>query len=137
MGGAGAALQVDEAGQEVVAEGAAKPGSALYRVTEPVRGRLAAALATAALGAVAGVVGFVGIALALRELFAADVDTARVVALLVLAAVGFLVRFALRAWSFLLSHLASFDLEQRLRTDLAAHLGRVPLGRRSAWDRGR
>lgn len=128
MGGAGAALQVDEARQEVVAEGAAKPGSALYRVTEPVRGRLAAALATAALGAVAGVVGFVGIALALRELFAADVDTARVVALLVLAAVGFLVRFALRAWSFLLSHLASFDLEQRLRTDLAAHLGRVPLG---------
>lgn len=128
MGGAGAALQVDEAEQELGGEEEAKPSSALYRVTEPVRGRLAAALATAALGAVAGVVGFVGIALALRELFATDADTSTVVALLVLAAVGFLVRFALRAWSFLLSHLASFDLEQRLRTDLAAHLGRVPLG---------
>ncbi|MFJ1456695.1 ABC transporter ATP-binding protein [Nocardia sp. N2S4-5] len=127
MGGAGAALQVDEAVPEVE-EGATKPGSALFRVTEPVRGRLGAALATAALGAVAGVIGFVGIALALRELFAADADTSTVVALLVLATVGFLVRFALRAWSFLLSHLASFDLEQRLRTDLAAHLGRVPLG---------
>ncbi|MCC3331504.1 ABC transporter ATP-binding protein [Nocardia abscessus] len=105
-----------------------KPGSALFRVTEPVRGRLGVALAAAALGAVAGVAGFVGVALALWELFDADTDTGAVVALLVLAAVGFLIRFALRAWSFLLSHLASFDLEERLRTDLAAHLGRVPLG---------
>ncbi|NNH68377.1 ABC transporter ATP-binding protein [Nocardia uniformis] len=105
-----------------------KPGSALYRVIAPVRRRLGLALAVAALGAVAGVIGLVGIALALWELVEPDPDTGRVVALLIMAAVGTLTRFALRAWSFRESHLASFELEQRLRTDVAAHLARVPLG---------
>jgi ATP-binding cassette subfamily B protein len=104
------------------------PGSALFRVTEPVRARLGASLAIGALGGAAGVAGFVGLALVLGELLDAETETGTVVAFLVLAAVGFLTRFAMRAWSFLLSHLASFDLEQRLRSDLAAHLGRVPLG---------
>ncbi|WP_084505389.1 ABC transporter ATP-binding protein [Nocardia harenae] len=124
-------LQVSEvqpAPPEVEAEPGVTPGSALFRVTEPVRGRLGASLAVAAVGGTAGVAGFVGLALALGELFEAETDTGTVVAFLVLAATGFLGRFALRAWSFLLSHLASFDLEQRLRGDLAAHLGRVPLG---------
>lgn len=131
MTGTGATLQVDEVGQEPQQADhadAVPPGSALFRVTEPVRGRLLAALAVAALGGAAGVAGFVGLALALRELLAADTASDAVVAYLVIAAAGFLARFALRAWSFLLSHLASFDLEQRLRRDLAAHLARVPLG---------
>ncbi|WP_280463054.1 ABC transporter ATP-binding protein [Nocardia carnea] len=114
--------------REAAAEAGVTPGNALFRVTEPVRGRLGASMVIGALGGAAGVAGFVGLALALGELFEADTETGVVVAFLVLAAAGFLVRFALRAWSFLLSHLASFDLEQRLRSDLAAHLGRVPLG---------
>ncbi|AHH19725.1 putative ABC transporter, permease/ATP-binding protein [Nocardia nova SH22a] len=131
MSGTGTALPVDEAKQAAEAaaeEAGVTPGSALFRVTEPVRGRLGASFAVAALGGAAGVTGFVGLALALRELLDADTDSGTVVAFLVLAAAGFILRFALRAWSFLLSHLASFDLEQRLRGDLAAHLGRVPLG---------
>ncbi|MGW5751659.1 ABC transporter ATP-binding protein [Nocardia rhamnosiphila] len=131
MGDTGVMLQVDEVGQEPRAdtdEAGANPGNALFRVTEPVRGRLGASLAIGALGGAAGVAGFVGLALALGELFDADTETGTVVGFLVLAAAGFLTRFGLRAWSFLLSHLASFDLEQRLRSDLAAHLGRVPLG---------
>ncbi|WP_280402921.1 ABC transporter ATP-binding protein [Nocardia carnea] len=131
MGDTGTLLQVAEVGQEPrrdAGEAAVTPGNALFRVTAPVRGRLGAAMALGALGGAAGVAGFVGLALALGELFEAGTETGTVVAFLVLAAAGFLVRFALRAWSFLLSHLASFDLEQRLRGDLAAHLGRVPLG---------
>lgn len=131
MGGTGTSLQVDDVGQEprvAAAEAGTTPGNALFRVTEPVRGRLAASMAVGALGGAAGVAGFVGLALALGELFEAGTETGTVVAYLVLAAAGFLIRFATRAWSFLLSHLASFDLEQRLRSDLAAHLGRVPLG---------
>ncbi|MEV3963365.1 ABC transporter ATP-binding protein [Nocardia sp. NPDC050193] len=131
MSGTGAVLQVDEVQEEpqpTASKAEVTPGSALFRVTEPVRGRLFAALAIAALGGVGGVLGFVGLALALREIFAAGTDTGAVVVFLALAGAGFLARFALRAWSFLLSHLASFDLEQRLRSDLAAHLGRIPLG---------
>ncbi|NKY59030.1 ABC transporter ATP-binding protein [Nocardia flavorosea] len=131
MGDTGASLQIDEVGRETrvaAAEPGVTPGNALFRVTEPVRGRLGAAMALGAFGGAAGVAGFVGLALALGELFETGTETGTVVAFLVLAAAGFLVRFAMRAWSFLLSHLASFDLEQRLRSDLAAHLGRVPLG---------
>ncbi|WP_280422719.1 ABC transporter ATP-binding protein [Nocardia carnea] len=131
MGDTGISLQVDEVGQEprvAAAEAGVTPGNALFRVTEPVRGRLGAAMVIGALGGAAGVAGFVGLALTLGELFAADTETGTVVAFLVLAAAGFLIRFAMRAWSFLLSHLASFDLEQRLRSDLATHLARVPLG---------
>ncbi|WP_228814184.1 ABC transporter ATP-binding protein [Nocardia flavorosea] len=131
MGDTGASLRVAEVGQgprTTTERAEVTPGSALLRVTEPVRGRLGASAAVGAVGGAAGVAGFVGLALALGELFDADTETATVVAFLVLAAAGFLVRFAMRAWSFLLSHLASFDLEQRLRSDLAAHLGRVPLG---------
>ncbi|MBF6209656.1 ABC transporter ATP-binding protein [Nocardia puris] len=106
----------------------ATPGSALFRVVAPVRGRLGLALAVAGLGAVAGVIGYVGIALALWELLEADTDSGRVTRWLAVAAVGVLARFGLRAWSFRASHMASFDLEQRLRTDIATHLARVPLG---------
>ncbi|MGK8506993.1 ABC transporter ATP-binding protein [Nocardia asiatica] len=128
MGGTGVALQVDEVDHAQEEKVEVEPAGALFRVTEPVRGRLVTALLAAALGAVGGVVGFVGLAMVLWELFDPDPDTGTVVILLVVAGVGFLARFALRAWSFLASHLASFDLEQRLRTDLANHLGRVPLG---------
>ncbi|WP_280480097.1 hypothetical protein [Nocardia cyriacigeorgica] len=50
MTGTGATLQVDEVGQEPQQADhadAVPPGSALFRVTEPVRGRLLAALAEA------------------------------------------------------------------------------------------
>ncbi|WP_449061201.1 ABC transporter ATP-binding protein [Planomonospora algeriensis] len=95
---------------------------------EPVRPRLVTAVAVAASAAVLGVAGFTLIALALRELLAADPDGATVTLLLTGALAGLLARFALRALSFRVSHLASFDLEVILRTRLAEHLGRVPLG---------
>ncbi|MDT0345709.1 ABC transporter ATP-binding protein [Streptomyces litchfieldiae] len=104
------------------------PGAALTRVVTPVRSRLAAAIALAALGAVLGVAGFALIALALRELLDADPDGQAVAAQLAGALAGLLARFGLRAASFHVSHLASFDLEVHLRTQLAGHLGRIPLG---------
>jgi ATP-binding cassette, subfamily B, bacterial IrtA/YbtP len=104
------------------------PSAALTRVAAPVRPRLTLAVGLAALGAVLGVAGFAFIALALRELLEGDPDGGRVAWLLGGALAGLLARFGLRAASFHLSHLASFDLEVHLRTQLAEHLGRIPLG---------
>lgn len=98
-----------------------EPGRALSGLLGPVRTRLVSAVALAAAGAVVGVVGFVLIALAMRELQSSFW-------LLAGALAALLARFGLRALSFWLSHVASFDLEVHLRTALADRLGKVPLG---------
>jgi ATP-binding cassette subfamily B protein len=104
------------------------PGASLLALAEPVRRRLVVAIALGAAGAVLGVAGLVALAYALRELFRPEPDGTALLVLLVAAAVGVAGRYGLRAWSFQVSHMAAFDLETVLRTRLAAHLGRVPLG---------
>jgi ATP-binding cassette subfamily B protein IrtA len=104
------------------------PGASLSALTEPVRRRLAVAIALGAAGAVLGVAGLVALAYALRELFEPDPDSGIAVLLLVVAGVGVLGRFGLRAWSFQVAHMAAFDLETILRTRLSTHLARVSLG---------
>ncbi|GAA5051757.1 ATP-binding cassette subfamily B protein [Thermocatellispora tengchongensis] len=104
------------------------PGRALIGVMEPVHGRLLTSIAVAATAAVLGVAGFALVALALRELLEPVPDPATVFRLLGGALAGLLARFGLRALSFHLSHLASFELEVELRTRLAEHLARIPLG---------
>ncbi len=104
------------------------PGTSLLALAEPVRRRLAVAVALGAAGAVLGVAGLVTLAYALGELFRPEPDGVVLVSLLVAAAVGAVGRFGLRAWSFQVSHKAAFDLETVLRTRLSAHLGRVSLG---------
>ncbi|WP_188187841.1 ABC transporter ATP-binding protein [Nonomuraea sp. SYSU D8015] len=104
------------------------PGRALIAVMEPVRDRLVAAIAVAVAAAVLGVTGFALVALALRELLEPQPAAPTVFWLLGGALAGLLARFGLRALSFRLSHLASFDLEVELRARLAEHLARIPLG---------
>jgi ATP-binding cassette subfamily B protein len=93
-----------------------------------VRRRLTAAVALGAAGAVLGVAGLVALAYALRELFRPEPDGTALLVLLVMAAVGLVGRYGLRAWAFQVAHMAAFDLETVLRTRLAVHLGRVSLG---------
>jgi ATP-binding cassette subfamily B protein IrtA len=104
------------------------PGASLLELAEPVRRRLVVAVALGVGGAVLGVAGLVALAYALRELFRPEPDAAALIALLVIAGVGAIGRFGLRAWAFHVSHLAAFDLETVLRTRLSTHLGRVSLG---------
>lgn len=106
----------------------ADPGAALFGLLTTVRPRLIAAVVLSAAGAVVGVVGFLLVALTMRELLADEPVRDTVVVLIVGAGVGLLGRFLLRSWAFRASHLASYDLEVHLRTQVAEHLGRVPLG---------
>jgi ATP-binding cassette subfamily B protein len=113
------------------------PGRALRTVVEPVLPRLKAAIALAVAGAVVGVAGFALVALALKELLEPDPDAATVFWLLGGALAGLLARFGLRAWSFRVSHLASFALEVELRVRLAERLARIPLGEAQRLGSGR
>ncbi len=102
--------------------------TALRLVLAPVRSQLTAAIAAAVLGGVLGVAGFTFLAWSLRALLQTPDDRGAMVWLLLAALAATLVRFALRAWSFRISHLASYELEELLRSDLTEHLARLPLG---------
>ncbi|QFG26255.1 ABC transporter ATP-binding protein [Actinomadura sp. WMMB 499] len=113
------------------------PGRALRIVAEPVRRRLTVSVALAAAGAVVGVAGFAFVALALKEVLEADPHGPTLSWLLAGALAGLLGRFGLRAWSFRISHMASFDLEVELRARLAEQLARIPLGEAQRLGSGR
>ncbi|ADU66638.1 ABC transporter related protein [Desulfurispirillum indicum S5] len=100
-----------------------KPG--IWGVMAPVMGGIRGAMALAALGSMATIGAVVVLALVVHELLQSDPQPARwMVLALLLTAVALILRGA----SFTLSHLVAFRLETMLRTELAEHLARVPLG---------
>lgn len=100
-----------------------KPG--IWGVMAPVMGGIRGAMALASLGSMATIGAVVVLALVVHELLQSDPQPARWMVLALLLTV---VALILRGASFTLSHLVAFRLETMLRTELAEHLGRVPLG---------
>ncbi|MFF4986922.1 ABC transporter ATP-binding protein [Streptosporangium saharense] len=95
----------------------------------PVRTRLTVAGALQAVASAAALVPYVMLAELARELLdPAGADQGRVWTIVVLAAVGLLVRTLASGAAATVTHLADVDLQLRLRRDIVAKLGRVPLG---------
>ena len=84
----------------------------------------------AALGAILAIVPFALIhriiSLYMAHEHAQNVTTIR--NLLVFALIAYLVRYLLVIGSFVFSHIAAFDLLYRIRTRIAQHIGRLPMG---------
>ncbi|MBF6211912.1 ABC transporter ATP-binding protein [Nocardia puris] len=106
-----------------------QPEGGLGVVLGPVRGRLIAAAALQAAASLAGLAPFVAVVEIARE-FLRDGPTDRgaVWAWVAVAVAAFAVRTFGSAAAYTLSHAADADLGLRLRREMAAHLGRVPLG---------
>lgn len=101
-------------------------GAGVWGIMLPVRGRIRFAMALAGLAAACALGALVVLAGAVRALLA---DSGQWPWLpLALAALLTVLAFVLRLSAFNQSHYAAFRLETRLRTDLAEHLARVPLG---------
>ncbi|KAA5604223.1 ABC transporter ATP-binding protein [Roseospira marina] len=105
----------------------------LWGIIDPVRGAIWLAMAMAGLGMVCAIVGVAALAGVLECLRSGALTLPLLGPLDVwgfgLLAGGLIVAsLVLRVLSFVVSHLGAFRLEQRLRTDLAAHLAQVPLG---------
>lgn len=105
-----------------------------WRIMAPVRERVGLAMALACASAALGVGALACLALALRALLLAPGQWpwAPMLAL----ALCTVAAFVLRLLAFDVSHHAAFRLEVLLRTQLAAHLARLPLGRAQALGAG-
>ncbi|RRD42472.1 ABC transporter ATP-binding protein, partial [Comamonadaceae bacterium OH3737_COT-264] len=105
-----------------------------WRIMAPVRERVGLAMALACASAALGVGALACLALALRALLLAPGQWpwAPMLAL----ALCTVAAFVLRLLAFDVSHHAAFRLEVLLRTRLAAHLARLPLGRAQALGAG-
>ncbi|MEU9731651.1 ABC transporter ATP-binding protein [Streptomyces sp. NPDC048002] len=107
----------------------------LRALAEPVRGRLAVAVALQALAALAGVVPFIAVSrLAERLTDGSPADGDALWPWVTVACVAGLLALACGTAAGALAHLADNDLQLALRRRLARHIGRLPLGRLT--DRG-
>ncbi|WP_344874489.1 ABC transporter ATP-binding protein [Allokutzneria multivorans] len=105
-----------------------KPVSDLVGLSPGVRGQLTRALALGALGGAAGVAGYVCVAMAVGELFAAQPSGSALAWWVSFALVGLVVSFGSRWLAEQVAHHASFELEVVLRRRLADALAKMPLG---------
>lgn len=104
----------------------------LWAIITPVKRYIYVAMLLAALGAVVSVMGFVFLAYVIGliedeaiTLLGVELDFKGALFLLAcLTVFSFLIRY----YSFVVSHLGAFRLEQILRTRITAHLAQIPLG---------
>ncbi|MEM7799191.1 MAG: ABC transporter ATP-binding protein [Chloroflexota bacterium] len=100
----------------------------LWQIIKPVNFQIYAGMVMSALSSIAWIAMLVMILPITRELISESTDTAllwRYVAILLGLVVGGIL---LRVFSFSVSHLGAFKLEEILRTQLTDHLAKVPLG---------
>ena len=107
----------------------AKPKArGLWPLMAPVRGTINLAIALAVLSALSTIGALLCIAPIISELLLPQPDASRIWTLILLAMALTATAFILRTYAFRTSHMGAFRLEQILRTELTAHLARVPLG---------
>ena len=102
--------------------------SPISRLIYPIRSTLIAACAVQALGAIAGIAPFIAVVEIVRALLTAD-DSGRAVTMAWIAVAALALRLICLMVAGALTHFADADLQLRIRRDIAAHLGRVPLAR--------
>ncbi len=101
-------------------------GASVWRIMRPVQGQIRLAMVLAGLAAACALGALAVLAWAVHALLAEPSQWPWLP--LGLAVLLTMLAFVLRLSAFNQSHYAAFRLETRLRTDLARHLARVPLG---------
>ncbi len=104
----------------------------LWAIMAPVNNYIRWAMVVSALGGILSVVGFVFLAYVIElimggtiNLFGFELGFKEALILLALITIlSFLTKF----YSFVISHLGAFKLEQILRTEITTHLAQIPLG---------
>ena len=63
-----------------------------------------------------------------HELLTQTINTQYIWQLVGVSGIAIIVAFISRVWAFRVSHMAAFELEEILRTQISEHLARLPLG---------
>ncbi|MBE7385562.1 MAG: ABC transporter ATP-binding protein [Leptolyngbya sp. SIO1E4] len=106
----------------------ATPPAGIWGIMAPVKGRIASAIALAALSALTSLGSLLTVPFIAAELLSESPEPTRIWRWLAVAVGLVAIAFTSRALAFNVSHLAAFKLEVILRAAMAEHLARVPLG---------
>jgi ATP-binding cassette subfamily B protein len=105
-----------------------KPETGLWEIIKPIKGYIVAAIFLSSLNAISALASLLTIPFIARELLSENPNQQHIAVLIGLSALAVVVSFFSRTWAFRTSHLGAFKLEELLRTQIAEHLARLPLG---------
>ncbi|MEA5617125.1 ABC transporter ATP-binding protein [Cronbergia sp. UHCC 0137] len=100
----------------------------LWETVKPVQGRIIAAMSLSVLNTITTLVALLTIPVIVRELLSTNINTQFLWLLITASAIATVITFISRTWAFRISHIAAFKLEEIIRTQIAEHLARLPLG---------
>ena len=106
----------------------AMPPTGIWGIIAPVKGRIAGAIALAALRAITSLGSLLTVPFIAAELLSESPEPTRIWRWLAVAVGLVAIAFTSRVLAFHVSHLAAFKLEVILRTAIAEHLAQVSLG---------
>ncbi|NEZ61552.1 ABC transporter ATP-binding protein [Leptolyngbyaceae cyanobacterium CCMR0082] len=105
-----------------------QPPTGVWSVMAPVKGRIAVAIALSALSSCSSLASLLTIPFITAELLSVAPVPEVIWRWVAVAVVLVLIAFTSRSFAFRVSHIGAFNLEVILRTALAEHLAKVPLG---------
>ncbi|MEA5516666.1 ABC transporter ATP-binding protein [Nodularia sp. UHCC 0506] len=100
----------------------------LWETVKPVQGRVIAAMSLSVLNTITTLAALLTIPVIVRELLSTNINTQFLWLLITASAIATVITFISRIWAFRISHIAAFKLEEIIRTQIAEHLARLPLG---------
>ncbi|MEM6400271.1 MAG: ABC transporter ATP-binding protein [Cyanobacteria bacterium P01_D01_bin.116] len=100
----------------------------LWDIIKPVKGQIYIAMFLSVLNVIASLASLIVIPFIARELFADVINSQYIWQLIGLSGIAVIIAFVSRVWAFRISHMAAFELEEILRTQISEHLARLPLG---------
>ena len=100
----------------------------LWHIIKPVKGQIYFAMFLSVLNVIASLASLIVIPFIARELFADAINSQYIWQLIGISGIAVIVAFISRVWAFRISHMAAFELEEILRTEISEHLARLPLG---------
>ena len=100
----------------------------LWDIIKPVKGQIYIAMFLSVLNVIAAVASLLVIPFIARELLVDTTNHQYIWQLVAVSGIAVIIAFISRVWAFRISHMAAFELEEILRTQISEHLGRLPLG---------
>ncbi|MEO0968649.1 MAG: ABC transporter ATP-binding protein [Cyanobacteria bacterium J06639_18] len=102
--------------------------NSLWDIIKPVKGQVYMAMFLSVLNVIASLASLLVIPFIAHELLTQTINTQYIWQLVGVSGIAVIVAFISRVWAFRVSHMAAFELEEILRTQISEHLARLPLG---------
>ena len=100
----------------------------LWDIIKPVKGQIYIAMFLSVLNVIASLASLLVIPFIARELLVDTTNHQYIWQLVAVSGIAVIIAFISRVWAFRISHMAAFELEEILRTQISEHLARLSLG---------